>query len=240
MIDINDQNDKPNETLASTAFLKLRNEIIAGAVDPDSKLLIRPLAERYGMGLSPIREALSRLAVEGWLRQTDQRGFTVTPLSLEDLRDLTATRCLLNESALAASIAQGDALWEESVVLARHRLLRTPRQTNEAAGIRSPQWENAHKAFHASLISACGSQRICAQDAQLFDAFERYRIIARVAVAHGRSDTDEHDAIADAVLKRDAKQAVTLLNSHIRLTEMLVREALWHAGPPAEVSGLRA
>ncbi len=220
------ENDEQLATLGTTAYVRLREEILAGEVAPGRKLLIRPLADRYGMGLSPIREALNRLASEGLLRQTDQRGFTVAPLDDEDLSDLTEARCMLNEMALRASIAKGDARWEEGVLLAHHRLTRIPRYRDASQGLRNPEWESAHRAFHTVLISACGSRRIRIYAEQLFDAANRYRIISRAAAMHRRPDGSEHKKIADAALARDADLAASLLNAHFRTTDALVRKAL--------------
>ena len=47
------------ESLASTAYERLRFDIISGVFPPEAKLLIRQLCDRYEMGLSPIREALN-------------------------------------------------------------------------------------------------------------------------------------------------------------------------------------
>src|SRR5271155_5629741 len=85
-------------TLASSAYGRLRQEIITGDQVPGSRLHIKQLCDRLGIGLSPMREALNRLSAEGLVRQFDQRGFRVAPLNVEDLRDLTRMRCWLNEA----------------------------------------------------------------------------------------------------------------------------------------------
>ena len=111
-------------TLASAAYGRLRREIIAVEIPPGSRLHTRQLCARYDMGLSPIREALSRLSSEGLVRQSDQRGFVVTQLTGADLDALTRTRCWLNEIGLRESIAHGDDAWEKSVIVSFHRLSR--------------------------------------------------------------------------------------------------------------------
>jgi GntR family carbon starvation induced transcriptional regulator len=222
---MNDSAD--SATLASTAYARLRSELIAGALPAGERLLIRPLADRYGMGPSPVREALNRLAAEGLVRQTDQRGFTNPPLELADLADLTHARCLLNEAALRDAISRGDAAWEEAIVLAQYRLSRTPRTVDGDDHARNPAWESAHRGYHATLIAACASQRIRLMVEQLFDAADRYRIISR-ASPRGRDEETEHRLITDTVLARDADRSVALLDSHVRLTEALVRDALAH------------
>src|SRR5215470_19799354 len=115
------------ETLASHVYDQLRQDIISVAIARGEKLHIRSLCERFDVGLSPVREALSRLSTEGLVAQSDHRGFAVAPMSETDLVDLTRARSWLNEMAIRKSIENGDAAWEESVVLCFHRLSRTPR-----------------------------------------------------------------------------------------------------------------
>jgi DNA-binding GntR family transcriptional regulator len=213
-------------TLATAAYGQLRQEILTGAQVPGSRLHIKQLCERLGIGLSPVREALNRLSAEGLVRQFDQRGFRVAPLDLEDLRDLTRMRCWLNEAALRAAIASGDAAWEEALIVAHHRLMRAPRATAPGDGQRSPAWEEAHRDFHTALIAGCGSRRMLEQCETLFDAAERYRHVARIAAANQRDDADEHMMIMEATLRRDPGTAVALLIQHLQRTEALVRAVL--------------
>lgn len=221
-----DAADAPAGTLASSAYAQLRQEIIGGVLVPGSRLHIRQLCERFGIGLSPMREALNRLSAEGLARQFDQRGFRVAPLDVEDLRDLTRMRCWLNEAALRAAIEAGDAAWEEGLVVAHHRLMRAPRTTDRIDGQRSPVWERAHRDFHTALIAACGSRRMLEQCEALFDAADRYRHVSRIASADRRNDADEHTQIMQAALRRDADAAVALLVQHMMQTEALVRSVL--------------
>ncbi|XSC47418.1 GntR family transcriptional regulator [Bradyrhizobium sp. RDT10] len=77
------------ETLASHVYDRLRQDIISVAIEPGEKLHIRSLCERFDVGLSPMREALSRLSSEGLVAQSDHRGFAVAPMGEEDLVDIT-------------------------------------------------------------------------------------------------------------------------------------------------------
>lgn len=211
-------------TLATSVYSRLREDVIGGVVD--GALKIRDLCDRYGAGLSPVREALNRLATEGLITQIDQRGFWVTPLSIEELDELIRSRCLVEGLALRESIRLGGIEWEEQVLLAYHRLSRTPRHAGGEPGLRNPDWERAHSLFHATLIAACGMRQVRKFCAELFDAAERYRHAARVASAHTRNDVDEHRAIMEAAVSRDANLAVELLTQHFRLTATLVRQGL--------------
>jgi len=123
-------------SLVTQAYQQLRREIVHGRLAPGVKLRVEALGERYGIGASPIREALNRLTSEGLVQQQDQRGFQVSPVSMDELIELTRARRWINEIALRESIRSGDEVWEESVLLAFHRLsrMRTVKGANLHAG----------------------------------------------------------------------------------------------------------
>jgi len=218
------------ETLASHVYDRLRQEIITVTLPPGEKLHIRTICDRFDVGLSPVREALSRLSTEGLVAQTDHRGFAVAPMSEADLVDLTRARGWLNELAIRNSIAGGDAAWEETVVLCFHRLSRTPRFEPGNESERSPAWETAHRNFHTSLISASGSKRLEAFCEHLFDSAERYRHVGRKAGIKGVNRDHEHRALMEAVVARDADEAGRLIKAHFEHTAELVRKVLEHHG----------
>jgi DNA-binding GntR family transcriptional regulator len=215
--------DRRGTTLASTVEGRLRRDLVSAVFKPGEKLAIDALRERYGVGASPVREALNRLSAEGWVKQSDQRGFSVPPVSEDLLKELTRTRCLLNEITLREAIARASEESDEAIVVALHRLSRTPpRDTDDPKQI-NPEWEKRHRAFHACLIASCGSQWLIDFDGVLFEQAARYRALS----THSRVDRDvpsEHKAIADAVMARDTAEAVRLLNAHISFTTELVGE----------------
>lgn len=226
-----DHSESVKETLASHVYDQLRQDIISVAIAPGAKLHIRSLCERFDVGLSPVREALSRLSTEGLVAQSDHRGFAVAPISEEDLVDLTCARCWLNELAIRKSIVNGDAAWEEQVVLSFHRLSRTPRFEPGNEQERSPKWEIAHRNFHTSLISASGSLRLEQYCEHLFDSSERYRHIGRKAGIKGTNREKEHRALMETIVARDADQAARLISAHFERTAELVRQVLRGRAP---------
>jgi GntR family transcriptional regulator, carbon starvation induced regulator len=217
------------ETLASTVYGRLRRDILTVELPPNAKLNIRSLCERFSVGLSPVREALSRLSRENLVRQTDHRGFTVAPVSKADLHDLTKARCALDGMALRQSIEGREQSWEEQLLVSYHRLFRTPRFDGADTKLRSPAWEDAHRQFHAALVAGCGSQRLMAISGQLFEAAERYRHLGRIA-GKSRAQGDEHRPIMEAALAYDADLATRLLTCHYQTTAELVETVLTQSG----------
>lgn len=219
------------ETLASSVSSRLKACIISGEMRPGQKLRLRELADQFGMGFSPLREALNRLSRDGLVVHTEQRGFSVAPMSAEALDELLETRCSLNELALRQSIARGDAAWEEGVVLAYHRLSRMPRWISLTPPVVNVDWERAHRIFHRGLIEACGSRWLIGYCEQLFDAADRYRHIARHSPeAPGRAKEDMHRRIMEATVARDADKAVQLLTEHFTGTAEMCRKVRREGG----------
>ncbi len=209
-------------SLTEDVQLELREEILQGSLAPGEKLLVQPLAQRLGVSLSVVREALSRLAEQGLVRSAPQLGFTVMPLSLDDLTDLTRVRIDIENLMIRRAVAEGDLAWEASVVAAHHRLAGTPPQLD---GQLNPAWRAAHSAFHAAVTDGCPSPLLRTLRLGLFDKAELYRAWS-VRASGSRDVAGEHAAICAAVLDRDADRAAALTAAHIqRTTDLLVAAA---------------
>jgi GntR family transcriptional regulator, carbon starvation induced regulator len=213
-------------TLASETYARLRREIIETKLSPGARLRLRELCETYDVGLSPIREALSKLAAEGLVLQADQRGFTVAPLELAALEELTHARCWVNEIGVRQSIAKATAPWEEQLLLSHHRMSHLRRVSASNPNIRMPEWALRHAEFHRTLVSGCGSRWLVDFCDRLFDAAERYRYLARVGGKSRRGVDEEHKAILEAALAHDADLCVKRLNAHFWRTAELGMKAL--------------
>ena len=167
------------------------------------------------MSLSVVREAVTRLASEDLVEATPQRGFRVRPLSVEHLQDLTWVRVQLETLALRESIAKGDVTWEANLVAAHHRLAVTPTYFEDGTG--NLEWLTAHSGFHAALAAAAGSPILERLRRQLYDAAELYRMWSSNLPQHPTREhvDDEHRAIFEAALARDADRAVELVTRHL-------------------------
>ncbi len=209
-------------TLASQAHDLLRRDILSGTLAPGQRLRTKDLQARYGLGLSPLRESLQRLSAEGIVVNDAQRGFAVAPVSVAELRDLTVARTALESTMLPMAMQLGSADWEGDIVAAFHRLSRTPLPHDPAAMADASLWELRHRSFHHALVAGCGSPWLLRLHGQLVDQSERYRKIRILhhleSQAQVRDVNAEHQAVMEAVLRRDAAQAVALMTQHLVAT----------------------
>ena len=209
-------------TLIASAYERLRADVLSGRLTPGQKLGIEALREQYATGATPVREALNRLAAEGWVIHLEQRGFAVAPVSEDALRELAQTRVWVESLALRKSIENKTAEWEERVVVCLHRLSKIPRSLSAARYAENPEWEKLHRAFHRTLVSHCGSRWLIAFCEQLYDQAYRYRQLAVTTAYKSRNVHAEHRAIADAVVAGDADAACAALQAHFSKTTRII------------------
>jgi DNA-binding GntR family transcriptional regulator len=214
----------PPKTLTDSVYNLLRHDIIEGVHKPDSKLRIEFLKSTYEVGATPIREALSRLSSDGFVRTEGQRGFRVTPISAKDLSDITELRIMLEQKAMQSSFEQGDDNWESGIVTAFFHLTKAEKNKNADNIL---QWERRNKEFHESLISACTSQWLLRFYKIIYDQHKRYRNISLKSPATASRDLHaEHTRIYEAAMSRDIKTACDETELHIRRTADISQDIL--------------
>ncbi|HXE15901.1 MAG TPA: FCD domain-containing protein [Stellaceae bacterium] len=209
-------------TQSSALVGRVRSDIVAGALAPGARLKLPDLAERYRSGINPLREALARLTATGLVVLEDQKGFRVSPVSREDLIDLTRVRIEIECLALRRSMAHGDVEWEARVVAAHHRLTRMRLTASGNPKKLSDAWEAMHQEFHLALISACQSRWLLQFHRQLAEQSARYRRLAINFADPKRDIPGEHDEIVKVVLARDADRACKLFEAHFARTTDIV------------------
>jgi GntR family carbon starvation induced transcriptional regulator len=79
-----------HETLAENVYEQMRADLLTGVLEPGTALRVEDMKQRYGASTSPLREAMFRLASEGFLLLSSQRGFRAGALTEGDLLDLAA------------------------------------------------------------------------------------------------------------------------------------------------------
>jgi DNA-binding GntR family transcriptional regulator len=211
-------------SLIESAFHQLRVDIVEGRLAAGARLAIEDLKTRYGVSGGTLREALSLLVADGLVQTQAQRGFHVTPMSLEDMRDLAATRIALECEALRQSVLNGDAEWEARVVSSYHRLSLLDERITRDPVLLFNEWERVNRDFHEALISACPSVWTRRFLSILYVQMERYRRLTATHNPPARSVHEEHQALRDSALARDAERCTALLRAHIESSILVVRQ----------------
>lgn len=211
-------------TIAGKVEAQLRHDILHGVLAPGTKLNLDKLREAMSIGLSPLREAVTRLVSDGWLEVSTQRGYNVTPISVENLDEVCALRIELEPYALRRSIKNGGLEWETSVMGALYRLNNTGRIPGNTKSL--DEWEAANNAFHFALIERCDMPLLIKMHTSLVSMNNRYRHIYLTARKVQRDVIDEHTQIANLAVERKVDEASKLLCSHITRSTKNLRKLI--------------
>ncbi|MFO7190494.1 MAG: GntR family transcriptional regulator [Pseudomonadota bacterium] len=199
---------------------RLRQMIFEGELAPGSRVPERVLCERFGISRTPLREALRALASEGLIELAPHRGARVSRLSPTDLDHMfeimEALEALAGELACVriteAGIAHVKRLHEEMV---RHY-----RQRNR------PEYFRCNQRIHESLVQAAGNPVLSRLYASLGDRMRRARYMANLSEERWRQAVEEHEAILDALIRRDAARIGPLLKAHLHHKRIALNTAL--------------
>jgi DNA-binding GntR family transcriptional regulator len=198
--------------MAEAALEQLREAIILGELTPGAPLRLEDLAQRLGMSISPIREAVRQLEALGLAEHVPHHGAKVMELDVEELRELFAIRLAIETMAVrraAEAFSAGDAAEArarlEGYVAARHR-------SDTLAAVRE------HTAFHFTLYEASGSSWLVRLIRPCWDSCERYR---PVLLAEKGAWQDQHEELDGELLgaceAHEPDRAAAALHAHLEL-----------------------
>jgi DNA-binding GntR family transcriptional regulator len=210
--------DKISSTsLASEVFDRLRNEILLGKLRPNEQLIEIDLAERLQVSRTPVRESLQRLAAEG-LIISNRRRWQVYEHSQDEIREIYEARLALE--GYAAKLACERATDEQIAEIAELHSHRA-----EQLLVRTTLVE-ANDRFHGLIARSAGNARLSG----LIERNRLYYFNNRVASLYNEHDLavsgEQHQAIVDALLKRDGDEAERVTRAHVQNALQLILEKL--------------
>lgn len=205
---------KQQHTVGSSTYENIKHDIMFGHLAPGAKLKLDALKSRYSASVSTLREALNRLASDGFVKAAEQRGFFVTPVSKADLLEIANLRVLLECHALKESIEKGDTEWEGNLVAAHHKLHRMEILMQNGDETQTETWKRYDWEFHLAMIQACNSQNLLSLHSKIYDKYLRYQLL--VLTFRGETAAEEHKNMLDAALARDVETSLLLLERHIQ------------------------
>jgi GntR family carbon starvation induced transcriptional regulator len=204
-------------SLTQLAWERLRTDIICGKLLPESRLRISKLRELYGIGASPLREALSRLVPDGFVVSMARRGFMVAPISLKEFRELTDLRKMLDNEALQLSLQAGDHHYEAQLIGILYRITKFPASPVNKMSQSMHDWEQLNEEFDAALLGACSSAWLLNFRRTAYHYAKRYvRVCLSAKTIRGLQQY--HKPLVEAVLARNVAKAHALLDAQFERT----------------------
>lgn len=217
--------------LRELVFESLREAIITGTLKPGERLMEIQLAEELGVSRTPVREAIRKLELEGFVVMIPRKGAYVAGLSLKEMSDVFEIRGALE--SLAAQLAAERITDEELEKL--ERLLVKIAEHIEKGDIE--QVIALDIEFHDVLFQASRNQRLVQMVSYLREQVHRYRTTSLSYPGRMKAALEEHMKIVEALSARDAEAAGRLAQEHIDSAESSFMQAikeLYEAGKAVE------
>jgi DNA-binding GntR family transcriptional regulator len=197
------------------AYQQIKGFILRSEIYPRQKIIIEDLSKQMGISRTPIREAMSRLVMEGYVHQVLNRGFFVKEVTVEEVEDLYGAREAV-EPYLAEEAARRRT---HQQVQELEALLKEYGEFVERKPIRGRRLVDL--GFHTKVAEIAGNSYL---ERVLGDVLERIVLKQRIAVGgldRGKDAWLQHKAIFTAI--RDKKPAMAKSESlhHVRRSKQL-------------------
>jgi DNA-binding GntR family transcriptional regulator len=193
----------------------LQEAILAGELPPGTHLNAEGLAKQLGVSHIPVREALRTLAADGWTDYRPHLGAYVRARTESELADLFETRLEVEArtAALAAERRTADQLAALDEILAR-----------QAATAEPIELARINAEFH-TVVAACSQNQVLARFVAALALRARF-YFATVAPDRRERSLCDHQAIVDALRRRDAVEAERIARAHVASTRVDVQRTL--------------
>lgn len=220
--------DRKPVPLADQAYDAIVDLILSYQLRLGERTSVAQLADRLGLGKTPVKEAIARLEVEGLLAVSGRSGTTVKEIDVVTAQQLFSLRRNLEDFAVddAVRLVTEAQLKELRLLLGQLRWPSGGSQLHQAAA----SFVRANVRFHSAIVA-------CARNPTLDRVYAQVQLQAQIVVYLYRlTDShkekimndkyDQHEAIYKALAARDAALLKRLLSQHAAITEAGVLDSL--------------
>lgn len=217
-------------TKSTQAYDRVRRMIVRLDYAPGDLLRDDELQERLGIGRTPIREALQRLAREQFVTVVPRRGMFVSSIDIDDLTSLYETRSVVEPHAARLAAVRGTArTWDEMA-----RVIDGSLHTDSGA----EQLLDVDRRCHEIIWRAAGNRFLTDTLDALYAQSDRVWHLYLADLYDTRHAVDEHVEMLEAFRRGDPDECGALMAAHLRGFDDQVRAAVTaRLGPPRRSSG---
>lgn len=200
---------KNEYSLTEKVYHNLRSDILTGAFKDKEELKENTIAKTYGVSRTPVREAIRQLALEGLVDTIPNKGAFVHSIHEKDVNDVYAMRSLMEGLAARWAVEnitkeQMEAMEEILYMSEYHR--------------KKGNWDQVYKCdnkFHDLLYAASGSYLLEHMLRTFHEYVQKVRKYILTDEDRSRESFEEHGAILDAIMNKQADEAARLATQHI-------------------------
>jgi DNA-binding GntR family transcriptional regulator len=199
------------------AYAVIRDGILTGEFRAGSFIEETEISSRSGLSRTPVREALNRLAAEGYVELLPRRGAMVRHVTAQELNQLYEVRRLI-EGHAARILCENHLPVPEAMRL-QHAAMQAMSSDDIASHVERNRW------FHHALVESTGNAVLTRIFAEMHTSVTRVSLSAlSLDVARHAVILAEHQALIDALADHDAAAALAVLDRHLHPVPQLLAQ----------------
>jgi DNA-binding GntR family transcriptional regulator len=204
----------PKSRLNDSAYHVIKENILSQVFTPGQRLILDDLSQQLGISMTPLKDALNRLAAEGLIEIVPRRGTYVTSLKRAEIADTFEVRCALEVMAAQLFLERASDAELQEIAAMVDQLDELAKSTDKNAIYQD--YVNLDSAMHHRIVELTRNQRMLA-------AHERehsHTFMARARYGTSEESLDqaqeEHRALRWAILARNIPKTQAILIEHIQ------------------------
>jgi DNA-binding GntR family transcriptional regulator len=206
----NGEIENNSNSLTGRVFNRIENDILNGIYQPGDSLIETKLSEELGVSRTPIREAIRQLELEGLAQSIPNKGSIVKGISAQDIDDIYTIRMMVEGLA---------ARWTAEKITDEE--LKELKETIELEEFYTQKNDPLHilkfdSKFHEIIFKASKSMTLMHTLSTFHHYVQRSRNISLESPCRAKEALEEHKAILQAIMERDAENAEKRMTQHVK------------------------
>jgi DNA-binding GntR family transcriptional regulator len=208
------------KSLAERVYIDIKKDIISCKLLPGSILVQQQLADQYGAGITPTREALQKLAKERLVQSIPRFGYVVTPVTFLDVQELFELRLILEAATVRLAVDRASVSdLEKLSELANYTYIYQDRDSYS-------KFLSHNIEFHMAIAGISKNHRLELLLSQLLDELTRVFHLGLDLRDSAEEMRSEHRALVSALQAKDAHLAGQIIHDQVSKSMKRVLEAL--------------
>lgn len=188
---------------------RIRELVLSGELEPNSRVNELELAERFGISRTPLREAIKILATEGMLELLPNRGARVAAINEAEIDEMLEV--IAGLEANAARLLAGRITDSEIADIAEiHEAMIEAYEKRDEA-----RYFTLNRQIHEAMMRAARNATLAQIYAGLSSRIQRFRYAAHKTPEQWQRAIDEHEEMLRLMMTRDGEKLATLMETHI-------------------------
>ena len=216
--------DMKKEKLSIQIYKKIKNDLLYLKILPDTVLQEREIANIFSVSRTPIREAIQRLAIEGWVEINSRKSIVIKPIREQDVIEIFEFRRIIEPMVL--DIILEKRLADLTLINNIQDILSAMKSTKD----NTAEFIDLDQNFHALIIHKINNKRLNQAWGQLKDEIIRLGMIAMQRPGRFANVVQEHQRIIDALVDMKKLKARKSCLDHLYSTEDIILESIFSKG----------